>query len=153
MSYKTKTNSIDSSGDHARIGSSDNLAQIDSSGVFAQIGSSGNSSQVNSKGKYAQIGSSGNLARINSKGKYAQIGSSGDYAEINSEGKYAVICCAGNISIAKGKIGSWITLSEWQFNEEEGSDIPVCVKAEKIDGVKIKEDTYYRLVNGEFIEA
>ena len=135
------------------IDSSGNSAQIDSSGDFARIGSSGNSAQINSKGKYAQIGSSGHLAQINSKGKYAQIGSSGDYADINSEGKYAVICCAGNISIAKGKIGSWITLSEWQFNEEEGTDIPVCVKTEKIDGVKIKEDTYYRLINGEFTEV
>lgn len=120
---------------------------------FARIGSSGNHAEINSKGKYAQIGCSGNLVQINSEGKYAQIGSSGDYAEINSEGKYAVICCAGNNSIAKGKIGSWITLSEWQFNEEDGSDIPACVKAEKIDGVKIKEDTYYRLVNGEFAEV
>lgn len=90
---------------------------------------------------------------IDSSGKYAQIGSSGDYAKINSEGKYAVICCAGNNSIAKGKVGSWITLSEWQFNEEEETDIPICVKTEKIDGVKIKEDTYYRLVNGEFTEV
>lgn len=85
--------------------------------------------------------------------KDAKIGSSNDYAKINSEGKYAVICCAGDKSIAKGKIGSWITLSEWQFNEEENDYIPVCVKTEKIDGVKIKEDTYYRLVNGEFTEA
>ena len=90
---------------------------------------------------------------IDSSGDYAQIGSSGDDAQINSEGKYAVICCAGDNSIAKGKIGSWITLSEWQFNKEEETYIPVCVKTEKIDGVKIKEDTYYRLVNGEFAEA
>ena len=29
----------------------------------------------------------------------------------------------------------------------------VCVKTGKIDGVKIKEDTYYRLINGEFTEV
>lgn len=108
---------------------------------------------IDSSGKYVQIGSSGNFAQIGSSGNYAQIGSSGDDAKINSEGKYAVICCAGDNSIAKGKIGSWITLSEWQFNGEENDYIPVCVKTEKIDGVKIKEDTYYRLVNGEFIEV
>ena len=96
---------------------------------------------LNTSKDYAQIGSSGYSA---------QIGSSGNYAQINSEGKYAVICCAGHGSIAKGKIGSWITLSEWKYSEEEKAYIPVCVKTVKIDGVKIKEDTYYKLENGRF---
>ena len=92
-------------------------------------------------------------AKIGSSGYYAKIGSSGDSAKIDSTGKYAVICCAGDGSIAKGKVGSWITLSEWEYSEEEKADIPVCVKTEKIDGEKIKEDTYYRLVKGEFVEV
>jgi hypothetical protein len=55
--------------------------------------------------------------------------------------------------MAKGKIGSWITLSEWEYNEKENANIPVCVKTEKIDGEKIKEDTYYTLKNGVFVEV
>lgn len=117
----------------------------------ATIGSSGYSATIGSSGDDAKIGSSGYYARIGSSGDDARIGSSGDYAKIISRGKYAVICCAGDGSIAKGKIGSWITLSEWKFDEQE-TYIPVCVKTEKIDGVKIKEDTFYRLVNGEFVE-
>ena len=144
---------IGSSGDSAKIGSSGDYARIGSSGDYAQIGSSGDYARIGSSGYSARIGSSGYSAKIGSSGYSAQIGCSGDAAKINSEGKYAVICCAGNESIAKGKIGSWITLSEWQFNEEEEACIPVCVKTEKIDGVKIKEDTYYRLVNGEFTEV
>ena len=31
--------------------------------------------------------------------------------------------------------------------------IPVCVKAAQIDGAVIKEDTFYKLENGEFKEA
>ena len=92
-------------------------------------------------------------AKIGSSGNSAQIGSSGDYAQITSEGKYSVICCAGKGSIAKGKVGSWITLSEWEFGKNEGCYIPVCVKTEKIDGVKIKADTFYKLENGEFVEV
>ena len=83
----------------------------------------------------------------------AQIGSSGYSAHITSEGKYSVICCAGNGSIAKAKVGSWITLSEWKWSDEEKINIPVCVKTEKIDGVKIKADTFYKLQNGEFVEV
>ena len=90
---------------------------------------------------------------IGNSGDSAKIGSSGYYAKIASEGKYAVICCAGHGSIAKGKIGSWITLSEWKYSDIEHANIPVCVKTEKIDGIRIKADTFYKLVNGKFVEV
>ncbi len=144
---------IGSSGYYAQIGSSGDYAQIGSSGYSAQIGSSGDYAQIGSSGYSAKIGSSGDSAKIGSSGDSAKIGSSGNYAKITSEGKYSVICCAGNGSIAKGEVGSWITLSEWQWNAEEQADIPVCVKTEKIDGVKIKADTFYKLKNGEFVEV
>ncbi len=144
---------IGSSGYSAKIGSSGDYAKIGSSGDNAKIGSSGYYAKIGSSGDYAKIGSSGYSAKIGSSGDYAQIGSSGDSAQINSEGKYAVICCAGDKSIAKGKIGSWITLSEWAYDKEWGKTIPICVKTEKIDGEKIKEDTWYRLEDGEFKEV
>lgn len=50
----------------------------------------------------------------------------------------------------KGKIGSWITLAEWK--NDDGICKPKCVKTEYIDGTRIKEDTWYYLKNGEFVE-
>ena len=133
-----------SSGDSAQIGSSGYSAQIGSSGNFAQIGSSGNS---------AQIGSSGYSARIGSSGDFAQIGSSGDSAQIGSSGKDCVICCAGHNSAVKAKKGSWITLAEWEYSKEKERYIPKCVKTEFVDGERIKEDTLYKLIDGEFVEV
>nr|DAZ80940.1 MAG TPA: hypothetical protein [Caudoviricetes sp.] len=89
----------------------------------------------------------------NLSGDSAQIGSSGNYAQINSTGEDAVIMCAGRKSKAKGKKGSWITLAEWVKDEEKGRYVPICVKTERVDGEKIKEDTYYTLKNGEFSEV
>lgn len=89
----------------------------------------------------------------NLSGDSAQIGSSGDYAQINSTGEDAVIMCAGRKSKAKGKKGSWITLAEWVKDEEKGRYVPICVKTERVDGEKIKDDTYYTLKNGEFSEV
>ena len=89
-------------------------------------------------------------AKIGSSGDWAKIGSSGDGAQIGSSGKNAVIMCAGNQSKAKAKIGSWITLAEWELID--GVYTPVCVKTERVDGERIKEDTYYTLKNGEFTE-
>ena len=61
--------------------------------------------------------------------------------------------CAGQGSIAKAKKGSWITLSEWKFENNLNRNIPVCVKTVQVDGKTIKEDTFYKLENGEFVEV
>ena len=143
---------IGSSGDGAKIGSSGIYAKIGSSGIYAQIGSSGNYAQIGSSGYGAQIGSSGNYAKIGSSGIYAKIGSSGDYAQIGSSGKNSVVMCVGNNSIAKAKIGSWITLAEWE-RDDNGDWIPINVVTKRVDGVEIKEDTYYKLVKGVFTEV
>ena len=149
---------IGSSGDSAQIGSSGNSAQIGSSGDYAKIGSSGNSAQIGSSGDYAKIGSSGDYAKIGSSGDSAQIGSSGDSAKITSKGKHSVVMAAGYQSQAKAKKGSWITLAEWVRTDDEDKKgfciwIPKCVKTEYVDGERIKEDTFYKLVDGEFKEV
>ena len=158
---------IGSSGDSAKIGSSGYYAKIGSSGYYAQIGSSGNSAQIGSSGNSAQIGSSGDSAKIGSSGYYAQIGSSGDSAQIGSsgnsakitsEGNNSVVMAAGYNSIVKAKIGSWITLAEWIRTDKANDSgnyiwIPKCVKTEYVDGERIKEDIFYKLVDGEFKEV
>ena len=100
-----------------------------------------------------QIGSSGYYAQIGSSGDSARIGSSGDSAKIDSTGEDSVIMCAGNKSKAKAKVGSWITLAEWEWSDEKKRNIPVCVKTEYVDGENIKADTWYQLKNGKFVEV
>lgn len=89
----------------------------------------------------------------NSSGYSAQIGSSGDFAQIESTGENSVICCAGCDSIVKAQKGSWITLAEWVYSEGKGIYVPKCVKTEYVDGERIKEDTFYKLADGEFVEV
>ena len=110
-----------------------------------------NSAQIGSCGYSAKIGSSGDYAQIGSCGDSAQIGSCGYSAQIESTGNHTVVMAAGNNSIAKAKIGSWITLAEWDCIN--GVWIPICVKTEQVDGERIKADTFYKLVNGEFKEV
>lgn len=93
-----------------------------------------------------------------SGGNSAQIGSSGNYAQITSEGNNSVVMAAGCNSIVKAKIGSWITLAEWIRTDKANDSgnyiwIPKCVKTEYVDGERIKEDIFYKLVDGEFKEV
>ena len=139
---------IGSSGYDAQIGSSGYGAKIGSSGYGAQIGSSGYGAKIDSSGDDAKIGSSGYGAKIGSSGYGAKIGSSGYGAKIESEGNNAVVAAIGIDSKIKAKKGSWITLAEY------GEDLkPVCVRSAQIDGKSLKEDVFYQLKGGEFVEA
>ena len=75
----------------------------------------------------------------------------GDWSAATVEGKESVAMAIGCNSKAKGSIGCFIVLAEWKEFEDETYHI-VDVKSAKVDGAKIKPDTFYKLVNGEFIE-
>ena len=53
---------------------------------------------------------------------------------------------------AKGGIHSVIVLTEWKY-DDNGNYVPIAVKAEIVDGVRVKADTWYRLKNGELVEV
>ena len=109
-----------------------------------------NWAQIGSSGDGAQIGSSGYGAKIGSSGDWAQIGSSGDGAQIKMKGERSVAAAVGYKCTISGKKGDWIVLAEWK--KDSKGWYPACVKAGQIDGETLKEDTMYRLVNGEFSE-
>ena len=59
--------------------------------------------------------------------------------------------CAGHGCVVKAKVGSWITLSEW--GNGDGIYKPICVRTAYVDGETIKQDTWYTLKDGEFVEV
>ena len=74
----------------------------------------------------------------------------GDYNSTLAGGKHSIMV-GDNGSVAKGKIGSLIVLVERELKDNE-----YVIKnfgAVMVDGEKIKEDTFYKLENGEFVEV
>lgn len=76
----------------------------------------------------------------------------GDRSAATVEGKESVAMAIGYDSKAKGSLGCFIVLSEWG-RDQEGEYHIIDVKSTKVDGEKIKADTFYKLVDGEFVEA
>ena len=140
-----------SSGDGAKLASSGYGAQLASSGNGAQLASAGYGAKLASSGDGAQLASSGYCAKLASSGDGAKLASSGNGAQLASSGNGSVVMAAGVGCKAKAKIGSWIAIAEWGF--VEGNCVPVCVKTAKIDGKRLKEDTYYTVKGGKFCEA
>ena len=67
-------------------------------------------------------------------------------------GKESIAIVTGKDSKAAGALGDWIVLTE--KGEWNGDTYPIKeVKAFKVDGEKIKADTFYKLVDGEPVES
>lgn len=75
----------------------------------------------------------------------------GDRSAAIVEGKESIALATGIDSKAKGKIGCFIVLAEQkEINYEYHI---VDVKSAKVDGKNIKEDTFYTLKDGKFVEV
>ena len=76
----------------------------------------------------------------------------GDYSAATVEGKESVAIVTGIGGRARGALGCWIVLTE--RGDFDGVTFPIKeVKAFKVDGVNIKENTFYRLVDGKPVEV
>lgn len=84
-------------------------------------------------------------------GNYSAATNTGYYSAAKVEGKESVAMAIGYDSKAKGSLGCFVVLAEWK--ELGGEYHIVDVKSAKVDGEKIKPDTFYKLINGEFVEA
>ena len=76
----------------------------------------------------------------------------GYYSAAKVSGKESIAIVTGKDSKAAGALGDWIVLTE--RGEWNGDTHPIKeVKAFKVDGERIKADTFYKLVDGEAVEA
>ena len=124
-----------------------------SSGDWSKNASSGDKSQNASSGNDSQNASSGDNSQNASSGDNSQNASSGYKSQIEMTGKYNVGASIGIDNKIKGIKGNWITLAEYKYDAKENATIPVCVKSAQIDGINLKENVWYKLIDGEFKEA
>ena len=135
-------------GKDARVqAASGDKAQLAASGDWAQLAASGYKAKLAASGDKAQLAASGDKAQLAASGDWAQLAASGDEAKIVSTGEKCVITNIGYRGTVSGKIGSWITLAEY---DDDGVK---CVKSAKIDGKKLLPDTAYQLVGGKFTKV
>jgi len=116
--------------------------------------SNGNRSGATSNGNRSGATSNGNRSGATSNGYGSGAMAIGDYSKASAV-KNSIATAIGVDGKVKGSIGSWLVLTEcaiatqWQDDTFYIKD----VKSVKVDGVEIKEDTYYKLVDGQIIEA
>ena len=117
-------------------------------------GESGNAAASGERGNAAASGESGNAAASGWRGNAAASGWRGTAVVTGFAGRATALgeqCLAvawGEDSLARGTVGNWIVVSD---RDDDGNIIDV--KIAKVDGDTVKADTWYKLVNGEIMEA
>ena len=92
---------------------------------------------------------SGNESTAATSGDRSTAATSGYRSTAIVEGKDSVAIALGAQSKAKGALGCWLVLAEW---EETNDDVyRKDVKCFRVDGEIIKADTFYKLENGEAV--
>jgi hypothetical protein len=110
----------------------------------------GDQSAATNTGNRSAATNTGNRSAATNTGDWSAATNTGNRSAATVEGKESVAMAIGCNSKAKGSIGCFIVLAEWK-EFEDGTYHIADVKSAKVDGVKIKPDTFYKLVNGEFI--
>ena len=88
----------------------------------------------------------------NATGYCSAATNTGDRSAATNTGKNSVAVAWGRESKAKAAKGSYIVLAE--YGNWNGKEYPLLhAKMKKVDGKKIKADTFYRLKDGKFVEV
>ena len=110
--------------------------------------SSGNYSTAGSSGNYSTAGSSGDASTAGSSGDYSTAAATGSFCRAKADGKDSIAVANGCWSKARGARGCYLVLTEY-----DDDDNMLLAKMAKVDGSVIKENVWYTLKNGEFVEC
>jgi hypothetical protein len=97
---------------------------------------------------YSTAGSSGNYSTAGSSGHHSTAAATGAYCSAKADGKDCIAVVNGACGKACGALGCYLVLTEY---DDDGHMI--CSKMARVDGSAIRENVYYTLKNGEFVEA
>ena len=128
-----------------------NYSAATNTGEYSAATNTGNRSAATNTGKRSAATNTGDRSAATNTGNRSAATNTGDQSAAIVEGKESIALATGINSKAKGKIGCFIVLAEWkEINYEYHI---VDVKSAKVDGENIKEDTFYTLKDGKFVEA
>ena len=110
---------------------------------------SGDESTAATSGDRSTAATSGDRSTAATSGYRSTAATSGDRSTAIVEGEDSVAIALGARSKAKGALGCWLILAEWEENDD--GMYRKDVKCFKVDGEIIKADMFYMLEDGEAV--
>ena len=102
---------------------------------------------IKQKTEGSPAATSGYKSTAATSGDNSTAATSGDKSTAVVEGKESIALAGGYKSMAKGALGCWLVLAE-----RDDENHILSVKAIKVDGARIKADTFYMLKDGEVVD-
>ena len=129
-----------------------NYSAATNTGYRSAATNTGNCSAATNTGYRSAATNTGYRSAATNTGNCSAATNTGNCSAASVEGKDSVAIVTGFGGKAKGSLGCWIVLTE--RGDWNGETYPIIeVKAFKVDGVSIKENTYYKLINGNPVEC
>ena len=128
------------------------LGAASATGVWGAASATGDLGAASATGNRGAASATGDWGAASATGDLGAASATGNRGAASATGKAGVALAAGYKCKAMGALGCAICCVE--RGEWDGGTFPIiAVKAVIVDGEKIKADTWYRLENGEFVEA
>ena len=137
------------SGYRSSAATSGDWSSAATSGTGSSAATSGTESSAATSGDWSSAATSGYRSSAATSGTGSSAATSGEESSAATNSKNAVALACGKNAKAKGAAGSYLVLTEWNDEQTE----LICARMERVDGEKIKPDTWYKLENGEFVEV
>ena len=126
-------------GDHSAATNTGNRSVATNTGYYSAATNTGNRSVATNTGDCSAATNTGDCSAATNTG-YRSV------AKV--EGKESIAIVTGRDSKASGALGCWLVLAE-----RNACDVILQVKAVRVDGETIKENTWYKLKDGQIIET
>ena len=112
----------------------------------------GNQSAATNTGDESAATNTGDESAATNTGNRSAATNTGNRSAASVEGFESIAIVTGYDCKAKGSLGCWIVLTE--RGEWDGNTYPIkCVKSFKVDGKKVKSNTWYKLINGKLTKC
>lgn len=123
------------------------MVKLDVKAVMDRVNKNVKGTKNKASGNWSTGAASGDWSTGAASGNCSTGAASGNYCRAEAFGKDSIAVANGAHSKARGAMGCYLVLTEYDNN---GSMI--CAKMSKVDGKTIKENAWYTLKNGEFVE-
>ena len=122
-------------------------------GDWSAATNTGDWSAATNTGNRSAATNTGDRSAATNTGNRSAATNTGDWSAATVSGSESFAISTGIEGKAKGALGCYIALAEWERNDDENRYRLVNFKTHKVDGETIKPDTFYMLKDGEFIEV
>ena len=125
-----------------------NCSAATNTGYYSAATNTGYYSAATNTGNCSAATNTGYCSAATNTGYCSAATNTGYCSAAIVDGKESVAVSLGAKGHAKGNVGCWIVLAEWDSESRRRID----VKSFYVDGKKVKANTFYMLIDGELVE-